>query len=292
MAHFIDRTVSAANACYFENTPRVSGNTHPRIFPRTRSSQPETVFQVDDKSAVDLAVERGDTFVLKELLAAGPHADALSDGGLSAMGIAAQGGFAKVSVYHTVSSAGSCVCGLIQVISLNLGGGSFPPFFGSAGPSRRLDVDAVRSMPVGANRSSAHVFMTKETTHQAIGLRFSAIYYLNYYCLSSPRPPISSRLIPPRRSILRISPSHSTSLKALDALIDAGAEVDEPNDDADTPLHLACMHLQPDSVRTLLRRGADETLRNDDLNRPGDVVGHHVSEDNRDEEVVEWIREV
>lgn len=52
--------------------------------------------QVDDKSAVDLAVERGDTGVLRELLAAGPHADALDDGGLSALGIAAQGGHAKV----------------------------------------------------------------------------------------------------------------------------------------------------------------------------------------------------
>ena len=75
-------------------------------------------------------------------------------------------------------------------------------------------------------------------------------------------------------------------------LIDAGADVDETNDDSDTPLHIACLYLQPDGVRTLLRRDADETLCNDDFDAPGDIVGHHVSEDKRDEEVVEWIREV
>ncbi|CAM9518472.1 unnamed protein product [Hapterophycus canaliculatus] len=51
----------------------------------------------DDKSAVDLAVERDTTCVLLELLAAGPHAGALEDGGVSALGIAAMGGHAKVS---------------------------------------------------------------------------------------------------------------------------------------------------------------------------------------------------
>lgn len=75
-------------------------------------------------------------------------------------------------------------------------------------------------------------------------------------------------------------------------LIDAGANVDEMNDDADTPLHLACLHLQPGSVRALLRRNADETLVNEELEDPGDIIGHEVPEDKRDEEVVEWIREV
>lgn len=82
------------------------------------------------------------------------------------------------------------------------------------------------------------------------------------------------------------------NVKAIDVLIDAGADVDDSNDDLDTPLHVACLHLQPDSVRTLLRRGADETLCNDDFDAPGNIVGHHVSEEKRDEEVVEWIREV
>lgn len=75
-------------------------------------------------------------------------------------------------------------------------------------------------------------------------------------------------------------------------LIDAGADVDESNDDADTPLHLACLHLQPDSVRTLLRRNANEELVNDDFDDPSDIIGHGVPQDKRDEEVVEWIREV
>lgn len=44
--------------------------------------------------------------------------------------------------------------------------------------------------------------------------------------------------------------------------------MDDLNGDADTPLHLACLHLQPDSVRTLLRRGTDEMLCNDNLTLP------------------------
>ena len=79
---------------------------------------------------------------------------------------------------------------------------------------------------------------------------------------------------------------------AIEALVDAGADPDEPNDDQDTPLHLACLHLQPEGVRALLRRGADETLCNDDFDLPDDVVGHCVPEENRDEEIVEWIHEV
>lgn len=86
--------------------------------------------------------------------------------------------------------------------------------------------------------------------------------------------------------------TNEISVQAIDVLIDAGADVDDANDDGDTPLHLACLHLQPDSVRTLLRRNADETLSNDDFDDPGDIVGHSVPEDRRDEEVVEWIREV
>ncbi|CAM9150098.1 unnamed protein product [Ascophyllum nodosum] len=79
---------------------------------------------------------------------------------------------------------------------------------------------------------------------------------------------------------------------AIEALVDAGADPDEPNDDQDTPLHLACLHLQPEGVRALLRRGADETLCNDDFDLPDDVVGHCVPEENRDEEIVEWIHEM
>lgn len=130
--------------------------------------------KVDDMSAVDLAAERGDTGALKELLAAGPNAEALDDGGLSALSIAARGGRAG----------------------------------------------------------------------------------------------------------------------AIDALVDAGADPDDPNDDADTPLHLACLYLQPDSVRALLRRNADETMCNDEFDAPEDIVGHYVPEERRDEEVVEWIREM
>eukprot|EP00752_Nemacystus_decipiens_P011626 g10321.t1 len=80
--------------------------------------------------------------------------------------------------------------------------------------------------------------------------------------------------------------------RAIDVLIDAGADVDVAYDGSDTPLHLACLHLQPDSVRTLLRRDACEAICNDDYDTPGDIVGHSVSEDRRDEEVVEWIREM
>lgn len=81
-------------------------------------------------------------------------------------------------------------------------------------------------------------------------------------------------------------------VQALDVLIDAGADVDEANQEMDTPLHLACMHLQPACVRTLLRRNADEVFRNEDLAFPDDVVGHAVAGDERDEEIVEWIYEV
>ncbi|CAN0120287.1 unnamed protein product [Scytosiphon promiscuus] len=49
----------------------------------------------DDKSAVDLAVERDTTCALRELLVAGPRVSALDDGGVSALGIAAMGGHAK-----------------------------------------------------------------------------------------------------------------------------------------------------------------------------------------------------
>lgn len=51
---------------------------------------------MDDKSSVDLAVERGDTGALAELLAAGPPSDTLHDGLQSALEIAAQGGHARV----------------------------------------------------------------------------------------------------------------------------------------------------------------------------------------------------
>ncbi|CAN0252328.1 unnamed protein product [Ectocarpus sp. 13 AM-2016] len=125
-------------------------------------------------SAVDLAVERGTTDVLLEILAARPHVDALDDKGVSALGIAARKGHAK----------------------------------------------------------------------------------------------------------------------ALDVLIDAGADVDEANQEMDTPLHLACMHLQPACVRTLLRHNADEVFLNEDLASPDDVVGHAVAGDERDEEIVEWIYEM
>lgn len=68
--------------------------------------------------------------------------------------------------------------------------------------------------------------------------------------------------------------------------------MDGRNDESDTPLHLACLHLQPDSVRTLLRHNADETMCNIELDTPGDLVGHYAAEEMRDEELVEWIREV
>lgn len=74
--------------------------------------------------------------------------------------------------------------------------------------------------------------------------------------------------------------------------MDAGAFVNDTNEDQDSPLHLACLHLQPDSVRALLRRDADHTLCNEEFDVPWDIVGHCVPEDQRDEEVVEWIREV
>ncbi|CAN0242872.1 unnamed protein product [Ectocarpus fasciculatus] len=80
--------------------------------------------------------------------------------------------------------------------------------------------------------------------------------------------------------------------KALDVLIDAGADVDEANQEMDTPLHLACMHLQPACVRTLLRHNADEALLNEDLAIPDDIVGYAVAGNERDEEVVEWIYEM
>lgn len=75
-------------------------------------------------------------------------------------------------------------------------------------------------------------------------------------------------------------------------LINAGADVDETNQEMDTPLHLACMHLQPACVRTLLRRNADEEKLNEELAAPDDVVGYAVAGDERDEEIVEWIYEV
>ncbi|CAM9270749.1 unnamed protein product [Ectocarpus sp. 12 AP-2014] len=137
-------------------------------------ASPNSRRRPDDMSAVDLAVERGTTDVLLEILAARPHVDALDDKGVSALGIAARKGHAK----------------------------------------------------------------------------------------------------------------------ALDVLIDAGADVDEANQEMDTPLHLACMHLQPACVRTLLRHNADEVSRNEDLAFPDDVVGHAVAGDERDEEIVEWIYEM
>lgn len=79
---------------------------------------------------------------------------------------------------------------------------------------------------------------------------------------------------------------------AINALVDAGADPNDSNDDQDTPLHLACLHLRGDSVRALLRRGADETLCNDEFEVPEDVVGQCVPEEKWDEEDVEWIREV
>lgn len=59
---------------------------------------------------MDLAVERTTTCVLLELLAAGPLAGALEDGGVSALGIAAMGGHAKVRIRSTAGrlSPGRC----------------------------------------------------------------------------------------------------------------------------------------------------------------------------------------
>lgn len=64
-------------------------------------------------SAVDLAVERGTTDVLMEILAYRPHVDALDGRGVSALGIAARKGHAKVKRFadgwkHAAAAAALC----------------------------------------------------------------------------------------------------------------------------------------------------------------------------------------
>lgn len=80
--------------------------------------------------------------------------------------------------------------------------------------------------------------------------------------------------------------------EAIDVLIDAGAGPDCSGDDDDTPLHIACSFVQPDSVRALLRRDADENLVDYKFETPLEVTGNSVDEEERDEDVVEWIMEM
>ena len=93
-----------------------SPETPPSLIPR-----PETLPQVDDKSSVDLAVERGDTGALVELLAAGPPSDPLHDGLQSALEIAARGGHARVGSMALVSFDNGMICCLWSLQDVALG---------------------------------------------------------------------------------------------------------------------------------------------------------------------------
>ena len=63
-----------------------------------------------------------------------------------------------------------------------------------------------------------------------------------------------------------------TAVSCIERLVHEGANINEPTNAGLTPLHFACMESTPSIAITLLRLGADPTLKDDQGHTPLDIV--------------------
>ena len=75
-------------------------------------------------------------------------------------------------------------------------------------------------------------------------------------------------------------------------LLDARANPIPEPDAKGTYMHMACFHSHTGCVEVLLRRTEMENLRDENNELPYAVVGHAFPEEDRDNDVVEGIRQV
>ncbi|CAM9089870.1 unnamed protein product, partial [Ectocarpus sp. 12 AP-2014] len=76
-----------------------------------------------------------------------------------------------------------------------------------------------------------------------------------------------------------------SSICTIRALLEGGSDVNVRNDYDHRPLHVACMCINVSAVELLLRWGADEMLKDDDVSTPADVIGEMGDGDLTDEEI-------
>eukprot|EP00752_Nemacystus_decipiens_P001326 g1316.t1 len=105
---------------------------------------------------------------------------------------------------------------------------------------------------------------------------------------------VEARLYGSRETPLHLAASNSSCLEAVSALLRHGARVDPQTAQGGTPLHYAAASAGRAGIAgvvdLLLRWGADENVTNDLGQTPNDVVGSRVQEQNDQGEGVERVR--